>query len=140
MNVREKASLAYYASSAFDSFTGLLRVNAGIDAGNYQQARELILEQLQAMQSGDFTAQEIEQTKTMLKILTSCRLTLLRISSNKLLFTKFCLNFMLMKQLFESIRSCEQRRYYALGAKFKTTGSIFHERRSLCRRRAMKNG
>lgn len=67
MNVREKASLAYYASSAFDSFTGLLRVNAGIDAGNYQQARALILEQLQAMQSGDFTAQEIEQTKTMLK-------------------------------------------------------------------------
>ena len=44
-----------------------MQKNAGIDAGNYQQARELILEQLQAMQSGDFTAQEIEQTKTMLK-------------------------------------------------------------------------
>ncbi|QPS70582.1 EF-P 5-aminopentanol modification-associated protein YfmF [Lactococcus garvieae] len=67
MNVREKASLAYYASSAFDSFTGLLKVNAGIDAGNFQLARELILEQLQAMQSGNFTDQEIEQTKTMLK-------------------------------------------------------------------------
>lgn len=67
VNVREKASLAYYASSAFDSFAGLLKVNAGIDRKNFQQARELILEQLQAMRAGDFTQQEVEQTKSMIK-------------------------------------------------------------------------
>lgn len=66
-NVREKASLAYSISSTFDSFSGFLKIAAGIDASKFEEARGLILEQLKALQSGAFTEDEIEQTKTMLR-------------------------------------------------------------------------
>ena len=66
-NVREKASLAYSISSTFDSFSGFLKIAAGIDAANFEQARRLIFEQLHVLQTGDFSEQELEQTKTMLR-------------------------------------------------------------------------
>ena len=66
-NVREKASLAYSISSTFDSFTGFLKIAAGIDVENYEEAKSLIFEQLEAIKSGDFTELEVEQTKTMLR-------------------------------------------------------------------------
>ncbi|XOW22170.1 insulinase family protein [Lactococcus cremoris] len=66
-NVREKASLAYSISSTFDSFTGFLKIAAGIDAENFEEARGLIFEQLEAIKRGDFTELEVEQTKTMLR-------------------------------------------------------------------------
>jgi predicted Zn-dependent peptidase len=65
--VREKASLAYSISSTFDSFSGFFKISAGIDAGKYLEAKALIFEQLKAVQTGDFTASELEQTKTMLR-------------------------------------------------------------------------
>lgn len=67
MNVREKASLAYYASSAIDTFRGYLSVQTGIDGKNRDQAFQLIEAQLQSLQQGEVTAEELAQTKAMLK-------------------------------------------------------------------------
>jgi predicted Zn-dependent peptidase len=67
MNVREKESLAYYVSSSFSSSYGLIFVLAGIDVSNEEKAINLIDEQLEAMQNGQITQMEIDQTIAMLK-------------------------------------------------------------------------
>ncbi|WP_394137112.1 EF-P 5-aminopentanol modification-associated protein YfmF [Cytobacillus oceanisediminis] len=67
LNVREKASLAYYVASRLESHKGLMMVMSGIDNSNYDQAVNIIKEQLEAMKNGDFTDQEIEQTKAVIK-------------------------------------------------------------------------
>lgn len=66
INVREKNSLAYYASSRLESHKGLLIVSSGIAAEDYEQARDIIREQLALMKDGDFTEEELEETKTLL--------------------------------------------------------------------------
>ncbi|AWE06739.1 insulinase family protein [Lysinibacillus sp. 2017] len=66
MNVREKESLAYYASSSYSSYYGLLFVVSGIEPANEQKARELIAEQLTAIQNGEISDLELAQTKAML--------------------------------------------------------------------------
>ena len=66
MNVREKESLAYYASSSYASYYGLLFVVSGIEPSNEQKARDVIQEQLKAIQNGDITDLELAQTKAML--------------------------------------------------------------------------
>ncbi|MFJ7970862.1 EF-P 5-aminopentanol modification-associated protein YfmF [Psychrobacillus sp. NPDC096389] len=66
MNVREKESMAYYASSSYASLYGLIFVLAGIDANLQDKAVKLIDEQLKAMQQGDISDLEINQTKSML--------------------------------------------------------------------------
>ncbi|CAJ1228771.1 EF-P 5-aminopentanol modification-associated protein YfmF [Lactiplantibacillus xiangfangensis] len=63
MNVREKASLAYYASSSLDTFRGVMKVQAGIDGAKHDQVLAIIAEQLTAIQNGDFTDELIEQLK-----------------------------------------------------------------------------
>lgn len=67
LNVREKESLAYYAYSRLESFKGLLIVMTGIDSANYQQATKIIFEQMEKMKRGDFSQEELLQTKIMLK-------------------------------------------------------------------------
>lgn len=66
INVREKASLAYYAASRVESHKGLLMVMSGVDAKNYDQAVSIIKEQMIAMTNGEFTEKEIDQTKAVL--------------------------------------------------------------------------
>lgn len=66
MNVREKESLAYYASSSYSSQYGLLFVVSGIEPANEEKARKLIAEQLKVMQNGEITDLELAQTKAML--------------------------------------------------------------------------
>ncbi|MBM7659295.1 putative Zn-dependent peptidase [Bacillus mesophilus] len=66
INVREKASLAYYAASRVESHKGLLMVMSGVDAKNYDQAVSIIKEQMIAMKNADFTDKELEQTKAVL--------------------------------------------------------------------------
>ena len=66
MNVREKESMAYYASSSYSSLYGLIFVLAGIDANLKEKAVKLIDEQLKAMQDGEISDLEINQTKSML--------------------------------------------------------------------------
>jgi len=67
INVREKASLAYYAASRLESHKGLMMVMSGIDLKNYDQAIGIINEQMGAMKKGDFTEQELEQTKAVIR-------------------------------------------------------------------------
>ncbi|MFQ3543268.1 pitrilysin family protein [Halobacillus rhizosphaerae] len=63
MNVREKHSLAYYAASRFESHKGLLLVFSGIDPKDFDQAKSIILEQMEAMKQGDFTEEQVSETK-----------------------------------------------------------------------------
>ncbi|PEY41261.1 peptidase M16 [Bacillus cereus] len=67
VNVREKNSLAYYAASRFESHKGLLFVMSGIEAKNYEKAVKIIKEQMKAMQNGDFSEEEIHQTKSVIQ-------------------------------------------------------------------------
>lgn len=67
INVREKASLAYYAASRLESHKGLMMVMSGIDLKNYDQAVGIIKEQMEAMKKGDFTDKEVEQTKAVIQ-------------------------------------------------------------------------
>jgi predicted Zn-dependent peptidase len=67
INVREKASLAYYAASRLESHKGLMMVMSGIDLKNYDQAVGIIHDQLEAMKNGDFTDQELVQTKAVIQ-------------------------------------------------------------------------
>ena len=65
--VREKHSLCYYISSSYGAFSGIMTVNAGIEGSDYQKARQLIDEELTKIQNGDFSNDEINLAKLMLK-------------------------------------------------------------------------
>lgn len=67
VNVREKASLAYYAASRVESHKGLLMVMSGVEFQNYEKAVSIIKEQMIAMKNGDFTEEEFEQTKAVIQ-------------------------------------------------------------------------
>jgi predicted Zn-dependent peptidase len=67
INVREKASLAYYVSSRLESHKGLMMVMSGIDLKNFDQAVGIIRDQLEAMKKGDFSDQELDQTKAVIR-------------------------------------------------------------------------
>ncbi len=67
MNVREKESLAYYASSGLDIYRNFLSVQTGIEASNKDRVLYLIDEQLKSIQQGEITVLEIAQTKANLK-------------------------------------------------------------------------
>ena len=63
-NVREKAHLAYVASSSYLRYKSNIFVNCGIEIGNYEKALELIRKQIDDMKKGDFTDKDIEDAKT----------------------------------------------------------------------------
>lgn len=62
-NVREKASLAYTASSSYLRHKNNIFINCGIEIKNYEKALEIIREQLQDMKDGKFTDEDIENAK-----------------------------------------------------------------------------
>ena len=62
-NVREKASLAYTASSNYVRFKSNIYIKAGIEIQNYEKAIKIIKEQLESMRNGKFTEEEIENEK-----------------------------------------------------------------------------
>ncbi|WP_265459304.1 EF-P 5-aminopentanol modification-associated protein YfmF [Enterococcus sp. HY326] len=66
MNVREKESLAYYASSSVDTFRGFMSVQTGIESKNRQRVLHLINQQLESLKKGEISELEMEQTKAML--------------------------------------------------------------------------
>ena len=63
MNVREKLSLCYYCSSSYDRHKGIVMVQSGVEQKNIEKAREEILRQLQAVQEGDFSAEDLDAAK-----------------------------------------------------------------------------
>ncbi len=60
MNVRERLSLCYYASSGLMKYKGILMVSSGVEFDKFQAARDEILAQLRACQEGNFDDQELE--------------------------------------------------------------------------------
>ncbi len=62
-NVREKASLAYTASSSYYRFKNNIFINCGIEIKNYEKALEIIKQQIEDMKKGDFTDEEVENAK-----------------------------------------------------------------------------
>ncbi len=61
--VREKASLAYTASSSYIRYKSNIFIRCGIEIKNYQKAIEIIKKQLEDMKNGDFSADDIENAK-----------------------------------------------------------------------------
>ncbi|XEC97170.1 M16 family metallopeptidase [Paenibacillus tarimensis] len=66
MNVREKASLAYYAASRLDGHKGIITIQSGIEIANYERAASIIQEQLQSIREGKLSELEMSQTKAMI--------------------------------------------------------------------------
>ena len=72
MNVREKLSLCYYASSTYVRSKGILTVSSGIETADYQRALDEILHQLQEIRDGHWEPWELEGARsTMRSALTS---------------------------------------------------------------------
>ena len=65
-NVREKMSLCYYCSSAYSDRKGTLFIDSGVESCNIEKAQSAIEEQLGSICSGDFTDEELENTKKYL--------------------------------------------------------------------------
>lgn len=65
-NVREKASLAYTAGSVYLRQKDNIFVKCGIDIPNYEKAIEIIKEQLNQMENGEFTEEDIENAKLLI--------------------------------------------------------------------------
>lgn len=61
-NVREKLSLAYYASSQLEKFKGLLIVNAGIEFKNFKKAYDESLVQLDEIKKGNISDLEFDSS------------------------------------------------------------------------------
>lgn len=69
-NVREKLSLAYYASSQLEKLKGMLIVNAGIEFENFEKARDEVKLQLEDIKDGNIT--EHEFTSSINAIVNTC--------------------------------------------------------------------
>ena len=63
LNVREKLSLCYYASSSIDRFKGLMIISSGIETANFERTKEEIFRQLDACVRGDITDEELENAR-----------------------------------------------------------------------------
>ncbi len=66
MNVREKLSLCYFASSSVDLHKGVMLVSSGIEFDKYDAALNEIMAQLEAVKQGDFTEAELNASKKAL--------------------------------------------------------------------------
>ena len=62
-NVREKAHLAYVASSSYIRQKNNIFINCGIEISNYEKTLEIVKKQIEDMKKGDFTEEEIENAK-----------------------------------------------------------------------------
>ena len=95
-NVRENAGIAYTVSSQLDLFSGLLRMYAGIDRENRNQARKMMNHQLLDLKKGNFTDFELEQTKEMIR-----RSLLMAQDNQQTLFERVYLNALFGKSSFD---------------------------------------
>ena len=66
LNVREKLSLCYYASSVYHRQKGLITVSSGIEFENYQRAYDEIMAQLAAVQQGQLEDWELQGARSTL--------------------------------------------------------------------------
>ena len=66
LNVREKMSLCYYASSAYHRQKRLITVSSGIETANYDKAVAEIMAQLEAVQKGELEDWELGGARSTL--------------------------------------------------------------------------
>ena len=67
LNVREKLSLCYYASSNYVRSKGILTVSSGIESADYQRALDEILHQLQEVRDGHWEPWELEGARSTMR-------------------------------------------------------------------------
>ena len=65
-NVREKASLAYVASSSYIKIKNNIIINCGIEIKNYDKTLKLVREQLEELKNGNFSENDIDTAKKCL--------------------------------------------------------------------------
>lgn len=63
VNVREKLSLCYYASSSIEKYKGVMLVSSGVGFENEQHAKNAILAELEACRMGDISEYELESAR-----------------------------------------------------------------------------
>lgn len=66
LNVREKLSLCYYASSAYHRSKGIVTVSSDIECRDVETAKREILAQLASVQRGEFEEWEVEGARACL--------------------------------------------------------------------------
>ncbi len=74
LNVREKLSLCYFASSMLEKMKGILIVSSGIEFQNYDKAKAEILAQLEECRAGRFEPWELEGARQA--VISSLRSTM----------------------------------------------------------------
>ena len=88
-NVREKASLAYYAVSRLEKHKGIQLIGSGIELQNYDRALEIITEQVDQIKKGEITHEEMENTRRGLinqyKVVADSPYSMLSLSLDELL-------------------------------------------------------
>lgn len=62
-NVREKASMAYYAESSYSALQSMVLIQTGIQATNHDSVLALIKRQISVLQQGDFSAEQLAKIK-----------------------------------------------------------------------------
>ncbi len=67
LNVREKESLCYYCASRMDNNKGIMLIDSGVESENIEKTEESILRQLDLMQKGEVTEEELDGAKLALK-------------------------------------------------------------------------
>lgn len=65
-HVREEQSLCYYCASSYDRYRSVLTIDSGVETAMVDKAKEEILKQLTAIQNGEFSETELEDTKRSL--------------------------------------------------------------------------
>jgi predicted Zn-dependent peptidase len=63
LNVRERLSLCYYASSQIERHKGLMIVSSGIEVEKYDEALAEILRQLDLIRQGEISDDELENSR-----------------------------------------------------------------------------
>ena len=71
-NVREKASLAYTASSSYLRQKNNIFIKCGIETKNFEKAKEIIEEQLEEMKQGKFNDDDIKSAKRSIISVVKC--------------------------------------------------------------------
>ena len=66
VNVREKRSLCYYASSSIEKYKGIMLISSGISAERRAEAQMAILAELDACRRGEITETELESARRQL--------------------------------------------------------------------------
>lgn len=73
VNVREKRSLCYYASSSLEKYKGLMLISCGVDFDKYEEAKQAILFELEECRRGNITEEELSTAK--LQTVSSLRIS-----------------------------------------------------------------